>query len=232
VRVGRGAFQATPPARHRITMLRPLIRAAAKLKGKLENSRAEQRWARLQQLGMHIGRGVNLPASTWIDTSHCFLISIGDWSGFGEQCMILAHDGQMDEFLDAGRIGRVIIHPHSHIGARTVVLAGVEIGPRTIVGANSVVTKSLPPDTVCAGNPAKVICSLEEYLERHRERMRERPTFSYAEYDIRTASPARKREMIEAVADGDAYVVGGHTALLQGSAGMMTTPISSEHDRD
>jgi acetyltransferase-like isoleucine patch superfamily enzyme len=59
--------------------------------------------------------------------------------------LILAHDAQMDEFLDAGRIGRVVIRSHSHIGARTVILPGVEIGPRTIVGANSVVSQSLPP---------------------------------------------------------------------------------------
>jgi maltose O-acetyltransferase len=174
-------------------------------------------------MGMHIGEGVNLPASTTIDTSHCFLISIGDWCGFGSDCLILAHDGQFDEFLDAGRIGRVIIHPHSHIGARTVILAGVEIGPRTLVGANSVVSRTLPPDTVCAGNPAKVICSLDEYLERHRAQMRDRPTFPYLQYDIRFLTPDRKAELMRAVAAGDAYLVGGFTATLQGLGGMTTT---------
>jgi len=69
--------------------------------------------------------------------------------------MILAHDAQMDEFIDAASVGRVIIHPSSHIGARSVVLPGMKIRPRTIVWANSVISKSLPPDTVCAGNPAK-----------------------------------------------------------------------------
>jgi maltose O-acetyltransferase len=109
----------------------------------------------------------------------------------------------------------VAIHPHSHIGARTIVLAGVEIGPRTIVGAGSVVTRSLPPDTVCAGNPAKVICSLEEYLDRHREQMRTRPTFPYADYEIRSLSPDRRAELVAAVADGDAYLTGGWTSVLQ-----------------
>ena len=36
----------------------------------------------------------------------------------GEECFILAHDAQMDEFLDAARIGRVIIHQSCHIGSR------------------------------------------------------------------------------------------------------------------
>jgi maltose O-acetyltransferase len=195
----------------------------ANVKGRLEAAWLERRWARLRSLGMHIGAGVNLPPSTTIDVSHCFLISIGDWCGFGGDCHILAHDAQMDEFLDAGRIGRVIIHPHCHIGARTVILPGVEIGPRTIVGANSTVSRSLPPDTVCAGSPARPICSLGEYLAKHRAQLSERPRFAYTDYDIRVLTPERRAQLVAAVADGDAYIVGGHTALLQGKAGMPTT---------
>lgn len=198
-----------------------LISAA---KGRFERARLQRRWERLREMGMHIGEGVNLPASTTIDSSHCFLISIGDWCGFGGDCMILAHDGQMDEFLDAGRIGRVVIHPHSHIGARSIILAGVEIGPRTIVGAGSVVSRSLPPDTVCAGNPAKVICTLDEYLERHRERIVRRPTFEYMDYDIRFLTPDRRAELVAAVGDGDAYLTGGFSATLRGDGGMPITP--------
>jgi len=192
-------------------------------KSRLEAVALERRWARLRSLGMHIGQGVNLPASTTIDTSHCFLISIGDWSGFGSDCLILAHEGQFDEFLDAGRIGRVVIHPHSHIGSRSVILPGVEIGPRTIVGACSVVTKSLPPDTVCAGAPAKVICSLEEYLAKHRRRMQERPTFDSMKYSLRFLTPERRAQLVAAVADGDAYIVGGWSATLRGEGDMATT---------
>jgi hypothetical protein len=66
---------------------------------------------------MHIGSGVRLPETTWIVVSHCNLISIGDNCRFGPQCLILAHDAQMDEFLDASRVGRVVVHHSSHIGA-------------------------------------------------------------------------------------------------------------------
>ena len=93
--------------------LAPLVLA----KHKAEALRLERRWRRLRAQGMHIGKGVNLPASTTIDESHCFLISIGDNCGFGEECHILAHDAQMDEYLNAARLGRVIIHPSCHIGA-------------------------------------------------------------------------------------------------------------------
>jgi maltose O-acetyltransferase len=204
-------------------MLNFAFRIAGRVSRRIERDRLKRRWARLRQLGMHIGNRVNLPASTYIDTSHCFLISIGDDCGFGPDCLILAHDAQMDEYLDAARLGRVIIHPSCHIGARTTILAGVEIGPRTVVGANSVVTRSLPPDTVCAGNPAKVICSLEEYLQKHREQMKTRPRFDYLKYDLRWITPEGKQEMIQAVRDGDAYMVGGHSAELRGVPGTPRT---------
>lgn len=195
----------------------------SRAKARFEKTRTERRWAHLRQLGMHIGEGVLLPASTWIDTSHCFLISIGNWCGFGEGCLILAHDAQMDEFLDAARIGRVVLHDSCHIGARTIILPGVEIGPRTIVWANSVVSKSLPPDSVCAGAPAKVVCSLEEYLARHREQLAACSKFKYTDYDLGVLTPERRAELIAAVASGDAYITGGHTEELRGHGGSHRT---------
>jgi maltose O-acetyltransferase len=187
----------------------------AKIAQYLRKQRVQRRWRKLQELGMHIGKGVDLPESTWIDTGHCNLISIGDHCGFGAQCLILSHDAQMNEFLDASRIGRVIIHPSSHIGARTVILPGVEIGPRTIVGANSVVSRSLPPDTVCAGSPAKVICTLEEYLAKHRSLMKESKTFDFLTYEIETITPEQNQHLVEGVTSKNAYITGGHSAAAR-----------------
>ena len=193
------------------------------LRARLELLRLQRRWEQLRRQGMQLGEDVWLPRSTWIDPDYCFLISIGDHCGFGSDCLILAHDAQMDEFLDAGRIGRVVIHESCHIGSRTVILPGVEIGPRTIVGANSVVSRSLPPDSVCAGNPARVICSLDEYLEKHRLRMAEGHTFPYRKGG--TTSDLRA-EMIAATRERDAYVTGGRSAELQGEGGTPRTPSS------
>ena len=200
-----------------------LLDVASRIKSRLERVLLERRWARLRAMGMRIGNGTWLPASTWIDTSHCFLISIGSNCGFGEECLILAHDAQMDEFLDVARVGRVVIHDSCHLGARTIVLAGVEIGPRTLVGAGSVVTKSLPPNTVCAGNPAKPIMSLDDYLQKHRERKAELPNFPYDQYDVRVLTPGRRAELVAAVAANDAYITGGHSAELRGEGGTPRT---------
>jgi acetyltransferase-like isoleucine patch superfamily enzyme len=51
----------------------------------------------------------------------------------------------------------VIIKDHCWIGQNAVILKGVTIGEGAVVGANSVVTRDVPPRTMVAGNPARVI---------------------------------------------------------------------------
>jgi len=191
------------------------------VRAKLNKVRRERRWEHLRAQGMKLGSDVWLPDSTWIDPDYCHLITIGDHCGFGADCLILAHDAQMDEFLDAGRIGRVVINESCHIGSRTTILPGVDIGPRTIVGANSTVSRSLPPDTVCVGNPARVLCTLDEYLAKHRKRLTESVTFPY---EKTAPSPELRKQMVDATRNRDAYVVGGRSAELRGEGGTPRTP--------
>lgn len=206
-------------------MIARALDLVSSLRARVDRYRLARRWQRLRDAGMHIGDDVFLPANTWVDVSHCHLISIGDHCGFGANCSLLAHDAQMDEFLDAGRIGRITIHESCHIGMGTIILPGVEIGPRTIVGAGSIVSRSLPADSVCAGRPAKVVCSLDEYLDKHRRKLAARPTFQYARYGQAQLSPDQQAELRRAVADGDAYIVGGRTAELRGEGGTPRTPM-------
>jgi len=57
----------------------------------------------------------------------------------------------------------VYIGDYCWIGANAVILLGVHLGPHTIVGAGSIVTKSFPEGyCVIAGNPAKIIKKLEK----------------------------------------------------------------------
>lgn len=51
----------------------------------------------------------------------------------------------------------IIIKKNVWLGVNVIVLPGVEIGENSIIGAGSVVTKTIPPNTIAAGNPAKVI---------------------------------------------------------------------------
>lgn len=196
-------------------MLGFLLNIIGRVRRRINIYRKKRWWENLRKHGMEIGKGVNLPFSTAIDVSHCFLISIGDNCGFGDECMILAHDAMPNEYIDATRIGRVKIHESCHIGARTLILPGVEIGPRSIVGANSVVAKDIPPDSVAAGNPARVICSIDEYLSKLKKLMETSPLFPYKEYDIKYITNAKKREMIEKLDTSEGFMIGGYTAMTE-----------------
>lgn len=70
--------------------------------------------------------------------------------------------------LDA--VGPVKIRDDVFIGVGAKILAGVTIGPRAIVGAGAVVTRDVPPNSVVAGNPARVIRSLDEHFEILKQR--------------------------------------------------------------
>lgn len=54
------------------------------------------------------------------------------------------------------------------IGMHSTILKGVHIGNNVIIGANALVNKDVPDNCVAAGNPCKVIMSLEEYYEKRK----------------------------------------------------------------
>ncbi len=86
-----------------------------------------------------------------------FEIRCGDNVAIGPEASILTlgHDPQSPAFADRG--GHVRIGSHAWIAFRAVVLPGVEVGEGAVVGAGAVVTRSVPPYAIVAGNPARVI---------------------------------------------------------------------------
>ncbi|MDC3197504.1 acyltransferase [Luminiphilus sp.] len=54
----------------------------------------------------------------------------------------------------------VVIEDGAFIGSRSIILKGVRVGARSVIGAGSVVTKSIPADEIWAGNPARYIKDL------------------------------------------------------------------------
>jgi maltose O-acetyltransferase len=201
------------------------LQLAARLKSRLDFARQERRIARLRERGMHIGRDVNFPPDLYVDEPYAWLIRIGDSTSFGPECMIVVHEPGPTRAAGVARFGPVALHASCHIGARSIVLPGVEVGPRTVVAANSVVSRSLPPDTVCAGRPARPFSSLEQYLDGHRRRIESSPGFGYASYTIDALTPERRALLVAAVLAGDAYIVGGRSEELRRTGGTLRTPL-------
>ena len=196
-------------------MLGFILNKISKIRSDIEIYRKKRWWAHLKAKGMKLGKGVNLPFSTRIDVAHCMLISIGDNCGFGDDCLILAHDAMPNEYLDATVIGRVDIEESCHFGVRTIILPGVRIGKGSVIGSNSVVATDIPPGSLAAGNPAKVICTMEDYLEKHREALKTAHKFEYKKYAQQYLTPERMAEMVNKLKEGKGYMVGGYTAMQE-----------------
>lgn len=62
------------------------------------------------------------------------------------------------------RVERTLVQKGASIGSGSTILAGVIVGENAIVGAGSVVTRDVPPNTIVAGNPARVLRSIEPSL--------------------------------------------------------------------
>ena len=139
--------------------------------------RGEFTTEKLIKIGMKVGKNFNRLNGVILDPGHCWLIDIGDNVTLAPRVHILCHDASTKRFLGYTKIGRVKVGNNVFIGADTVVLPGVAIGDNVIIGANSTVTHDIPENTVVAGAPAKKICSLEEYLNKEKERMKDAPCY-------------------------------------------------------
>lgn len=98
----------------------------------------------------------------------------GGYTTIASQCLILTHDHAVEysnkpiefQMREIGIRKSVSIGNHTFIGQRCIILPGVCIGNNVIIGAGSVVTKNIPDNEVWAGNPAKFICTIEEYTKK------------------------------------------------------------------
>lgn len=162
------------------------------LKELLYRIRGEYTTEKLISMGMKVGQDFGRLHGVILDPSHCWLIEIGDHVTMAPRVHILCHDASTKRYLNYTKIGRVTIGNNVFIGAESVVLPGVTIGSNVIIGANSTVTHDIPDNTVAAGSPARVICTLEEYLAKEKQRMAVSPCYG-EEYTLRKDVPMEMR---------------------------------------
>ena len=100
--------------------------------------------------------------------SEPFLIKIGNDVTIANNVHLITHDGGVwlfrKTYPNINRYGKISIGNNVFIGANCIVLPNISIGNNVIVGAGSVVTKSIPDNSVVAGNPARHIKSTDEYF--------------------------------------------------------------------
>lgn len=139
--------------------------------------RGEYTTEKLISMGMKVGKDFGRLNGVILDPSHCWLIEIGDHVTMAPRVHILCHDASTKDFLGYTKIGHVTIGSNVFIGAESVVLPDVTIGNNVVIGANSTVTHDIPDNSVAVGSPARVICTLDDYLAKERVRMETSPCY-------------------------------------------------------
>jgi len=109
-------------------------------------------------------------SNSLIDTLVPDFVEIGKNFVSAPGSVILGHDASLLLFYKQYRIEKTIIGDNVFLGANSVVLPGVIIGNNVIVGAGAIVTKNLDDNGVYAGNPARYMCSIEEYYNKCKTR--------------------------------------------------------------
>lgn len=129
----------------------------------------------LRSVGMVIGDNsvFYAPTKSIIDETRPWMIEIGDNVSITEGVTILTHGYDWSVFKGKygdvlGSAGRVKIGDNVFIGMNTTILKGVTIGDNVVVGANSLINKDVPSNSVVVGNPQRVVCTIDEYLEKRR----------------------------------------------------------------
>lgn len=128
----------------------------------------------LRKCGVKVGNHVEIfnPQDTVIETLNPHLLQIGDYVSMTGPVTILNHDYSVcvakkwtkGEIL--GKQRTTIIGDNVFLGWGACILPGARVGNNTIIGAYSVVSGTVEDNSVYAGNPAKRICSIEDYYEK------------------------------------------------------------------
>lgn len=90
--------------------------------------RGDANVSNLIKRGMVVGENLQLQGECKIDSSHAWLISIGDNVTIAPRVHILAHDASTKKHLGYTRIGLVSIGDNVFVGADSVILPGVQLG--------------------------------------------------------------------------------------------------------
>lgn len=121
---------------------------------------------------LNIGNNVGMSSTRmWIHDS----VTIGDNVKIGACVLIMDTDAHPIDYLKrrsssfGTKSAPIVIEDDVWIGAHSIILKGVRIGARSVIGAGSVVTKSIPQDCVAVGNPCRIIKRVSQGIYREQQ---------------------------------------------------------------
>lgn len=126
-----------------------------------------------EKYARHIGvkMGENCIISTTSFSSEPYLITLGNNVRITAGVKFFTHGAarvirNKYNFKDFDFFGKIEINNNVYIGNNALIMPGVSIGDNVIIGAGSVVTKSVPSNSIVAGNPARVVGDIDSFFER------------------------------------------------------------------
>ena len=143
-----------------------------------DSRRVTQLW---REKGVQIGEGTIVYRNVMLGRDGKDPITIGK-NCVLTGCAILGHDASTNKLLgllpgEHSMAQQVTIEDECFIGFGAIVLMGVTVGKGSIVGAGSVVTSDVPCRSVVVGNPARVICTVDELIEKRKKLLLEHPEY-------------------------------------------------------
>ena len=132
----------------------------------------------IKNKGVEIGNDciIYAPNSVTVDLQRPHMLHIGNYCRITEGVRILTHDYsrvvlvQLSKYGNVGESGITYIGDNVFIGMNSVILMGSHIGNNSIVGAGAVVSGKFPDNVVIAGNPAKIVCTIDDFYKRRKSK--------------------------------------------------------------
>ena len=154
------------------------------------NKTNERKCEWLRSQGAKIGNGTRFNGNANLG-SEPYLVEIGENCLIANDVLFGTHDGSVKVLSAAGffdgkrmdKMARIKVGDNCFLGNGCKIMGGIRIGDNVIIGAGSVVTKDVPSNVVVAGMPAKIICTIQEYYEKNKNKgvFYPTPTLSYEE---------------------------------------------------
>ena len=147
--------------------------------------------------GLVVGQNFKMEKGCMIDASFPWLISIGNNVTLAPYVYILSHDGSTKPLIEYSKIGKVSIRDNVFIGSKSIILPNINIGNNVVIAAGSIVTKNIPSNCVVAGNPAKVISNIENFVNKNKSIMTESNVFDSSFTKREKINLSKKNKMNE-----------------------------------